>query len=118
MTRDMFTTAIAALFFTAASLLAGLARAETIPLKTKDAVEGKCHDDGDVWFAPSNRNDPKMTYACLKKDGSGIVCGGYTEAYQKSCDTWPADTTPSTRAPDKLHEAAKKKAADKAAKKK
>ena len=116
MTRNIFTTATAALFFTAASLLAGSARAETIPLKTKDAVQGKCSDDGDVFFPPSN--DPKTTYACLKKDGSGIVCGGYTEAYQKSCDTWPADSKPSTRAPDKLHEAAKKKAADKAAKKK
>jgi len=59
-----------------------------------------------------------MVYACLKKDGSGIVCGGATAEFQKSCDTWPADKTPSPRAPDKLHEAAKKKAADKAAKKK
>ena len=114
MTRNIFTTATAALFFTAASLLAGLARAETIPLKTKDAVQGKCSDDGDVFFPPGAYG----AYACLKKDGSGIVCGGYTEAYKKSCDTWPADSTPSTRAPDKLHEAAKKKAADKAAKKK
>jgi hypothetical protein len=116
MTRTIFTTATTALFFTTASLFAGLTHAG--PLQKPDAVQGHCGDDGDVFFAPSNKNDKAMVYACLKKDGSGIVCGGATAEFQKSCDTWPADKTPSPRAPDKLHEAAKKKAADKAAKKK
>jgi hypothetical protein len=114
MTRDIFTTTTAALFFTAASLLADLARADTVPIRTRDAVEGKCSSDGDVFFPPSAAG----VYACLKKDGSGVVCGGTTDDFKKTCDTWPADSKPSPRAPDKLHEAAKKKAADKAAKKK
>ena len=99
------------------SLLTDLANAERVALRTRDAVEGKCSDDGDVFFAPDNRNKDS-TYACLKKNGSGIVCGGYTDEYKKSCDTWPADSTPSPRSPDKLRDAAKKKAAEKAAKKK
>jgi hypothetical protein len=115
-TRIIFTTTIAALFFITASWFAGLAHAA--PLQKPDAVQGHCSDDGDVFFAPSNKNDKAMVYACLKKDGSGIVCGGATVEFQKSCDTWEADKTPSPRAPDKLHEAAKKKAADKATKKK
>jgi hypothetical protein len=114
MTQNSFTTATAVLFLTAASLLAGLARADTVPIRTRDAVEGKCSGDGDVFFPPSAAG----VYACLKKDGSGVVCGGVTDDFKKTCDTWPADSKPSSRAPDKVHEAAKKKAADKAAKKK
>ena len=111
MTRDPFTTATAALFFTTASLFADLAHAD--PLQKPDAVQGHCSDDGDVFFAPGAFG----AYACLKKDGSGVVCGGAGE-YQKTCDKWGPDKAPPSRAPVKLHEAAKKKAADKAANKK
>jgi hypothetical protein len=67
-----------------------------------------------VYFPPNDNG----VYACLKKDGSGIVCGGVTDEYKKTCDTWTADAKVSPRAPDKVRDAAKKKAVDKAAKKK
>ena len=112
----MLLMAAAAAVFVVASLLADLAHADRVALRTRDAVEGKCSDDGDVFFKGNGNKDD--TYACLKKNGSGVVCGGYTDEYKKSCDTWPADSTPSSRAPNKLHEAAKNKAAEKAANKK
>ena len=115
MRRTVLMATTLASVFVVISLQADLANAERIGLKTRDAVEGKCSDTGDVFFAPSK---PYFTYACLKKDGSGIVCGGYNDEYKKSCDTWPADSTPPARSPDNLRDAAKKKAAEKAAKKK
>lgn len=115
MRQTILLASAAASIFVVTSLLADFAHAERVALRTPDAVEGKCSDDGDVFFKRGNKDD---TYACLKKNGSGIVCGGYTDEYKKSCDTWPADSAPSPRAPSKLHDAAKKKAADKAANKK
>jgi hypothetical protein len=109
MSRTIFPTATAALFFATASLLAGVAHAD--PLQKPDAVQGHCNDDGDTYFPPST----KGVYACLKKDGSGIVCGGYTEEYKKSCDAWRADGTPASRSPSAVVDAAKKKKAEKAA---
>jgi hypothetical protein len=94
--RVIRTIAIAGLVFVNASLLAGLARAA--PLQTTEDVKGHCSAAGDVYFPPGTNG----TYACLKKDGSGVVCGGYNEKYKNSCDTWPADSTPSSRAPDDL----------------
>jgi hypothetical protein len=41
-----------------------------------------------------------------------------TDEYKKTCGTWTADAKVSPRAPDKVRDAAKKKAVDKAAKKK
>jgi hypothetical protein len=113
MIRTFFATATAALIFATAALLPDVAHAA--PLQKPDAVQGHCSDDGDVYSAPSNRNDKTMVYACIKKDGSGIVCGGVTEEFQKSCDTWTADGKLPPRVPDKIRDAAKKKAADKAA---
>ena len=113
MRKAIFVTAMTILIGGIAFFIASPAEAEHTALKTKDQVQGKCSDDGDVFFPPSE----KGVYACLKKDGSGVVCGGYTEEYKKSCDTWPADSTPPSRSPDKVRDAAKKKAAEKTKKK-
>jgi hypothetical protein len=101
--------AIASLIFATACLLAGLAHAA--PLQKPDQVQGRCSGDGDVFFPANDKGE----YACLKKDGSGIVCGGVTDELKKTCDTWSANGTLPARAPDKIREAAKKKAADKVA---
>lgn len=50
--------------------------------QSKDAVQGKCNEKGGVYFPPGKAG----AYACLYKDGSGIVCGGAKEG----CDKWPA----------------------------
>ena len=105
----MRTIAIASLIFATNSSLAGLVHAAS-PQKP-DQVQGRCSGDGDVFFPPNDKGE----YACLKKDGSGIVCGGVTDELKKTCDTWSANGTLPARAPDKIRGAAKKKAADKAA---
>jgi type IV secretory pathway VirB10-like protein len=101
------TIAIAALIFATASAFAGSAHAA--PLQKPNEVQGHCSGD-DMYFAPND----KGAYACLKKDGSGIVCGGATDELKKTCETWSANGALPARAPDKLREAVKKKA-DKAA---
>lgn len=62
-------TAMAISICVTALLIARPADAEHTALKTKDQVQGKCFDDGDVFFPPSE----KGVYACLKKDESGMV---------------------------------------------
>lgn len=69
------------------STLAGLVLAEKVSIKgnSKTQVEGRCGESGGVFFPSSHTNS---TYGCLNKDGSGIVCGGYTKAFKKTCDTF------------------------------
>ena len=88
--------------------------ASAAPLQKPDQIRGNCGSD-DTYFPP----DSNGAYACLKKDGGGITCGGASEEYKKTCETWSASGTPPSRAPGAVHSAAQKKAekaaADKAA---
>jgi hypothetical protein len=54
-----------------------------------DAVEGKCNENGGVYWPPKNGH----SYGCLNPDGSGIVCGGS----KKGCDSWPANRSLGSR---------------------
>ena len=88
--------------------------ASAAPLQKPDQIRGNCGSD-DTYFPP----DSNGAYACLKKDGGEITCGGASEEYKKTCETWSASGTPPSRAPGAVRSAAQKKAekaaADKAA---
>ena len=88
--------------------------ASAAPLQKPDQIRGNCGSD-DTYFPP----DSNGAYACLKKDGGGITCGGASEEYKKTCEIWSASGTPPSRAPGAVRSAAQKKAekaaADKAA---
>jgi hypothetical protein len=86
------------------------APAPAAPLQKPDQIRGSCSGD-DGYFPP----DSSGAYGCLKKDGSGIVCGGSSDENKKTCETWSASGGPPGRAPGALRGAAQKKAADKAA---
>jgi hypothetical protein len=82
-----------------ASLVVDPAMAKTISIKghKPDQVQGKCSGDGDVYF--SKDNNPNGTYGCLHADGSGIVCGGYSDKYKKTCDTFRTASFPVPKVP-------------------
>lgn len=88
--------------------------ASAAPLQKPDQIRGNCGSD-DTYFPP----DSNGAYACLKKDGGEITCGGASEEYKKTCEIWSASGTPPSRAPGAVRGAAQKKAekaaADKAA---
>ena len=88
--------------------------ASAAPLQKPDQIRGNCGSD-DTYFPP----DSNGAYACLKKDGGGITCGGASEEYKKTCEIWSASGTPPSWAPGAVRGAAQKKAekaaADKAA---
>lgn len=71
------------------------AQAKTISIKghSPGSVKNSCGAGG-AYFAPSENG----VYGCLRKDGSGIVCGGTGDNYSKTCDTWGA--TPSLAKPN------------------
>jgi hypothetical protein len=83
--------------------------AAAAPLQKPDQIRGSCSGD-DAYFPP----DSSGAYGCLKKDGSGIVCGGWSDENKKTCETWSASGSPPSRAPGALRGATQKKAADKA----
>ena len=74
------------LSFAAIGLLADSAIAEEVSIKghSKTKVEGKCNEDGGVYWPTSAGG----TYGCMNPDGSGIVCGGYTKEQKKTCSTF------------------------------
>ena len=57
--------------------------AMALPLQSKDAVQGRCNENGGTWFAPSAQG----VYGCLYNDGTGIVCGG-VGSYKNTCNTF------------------------------
>ncbi len=63
------------------------ALAETVSIKehSKDKVQGKCGEEGDIYWANAGTGH---TYGCVHPDGSGIVCGGASQAQKKTCDTF------------------------------
>jgi hypothetical protein len=75
------------------------------PLQKPEEIRKNCGSD-DTYCPP----DGKGVYACLKKDGSGIVCGGASEDNKKSCDTWSASGSLPSRASDALRAAWKRQA--------
>ena len=87
--------------------------APAAPLQKPEEIRKNCGGD-DTYCPPDN----KGVYACLKKDGGGIVCGGPSEDNKKSCDTWSASGSLPSCASDALRAAwkrqAEKLAADKA----
>lgn len=64
---------------------ADLAMANQIPLKSPEEIENSCKDSSGVTFP---KTGPTSRYGCIKKDGSGIVCGGVTANDRKTCDTF------------------------------
>jgi len=75
------------------------------PLQKPDQIRGNCSSD-DTYFPP----DRNGAYSCVKKDGAGIVCGGASEEYKKTCETWSGTGGPPGRAPEAVRSAAQKKA--------
>jgi hypothetical protein len=71
------------------------AHAKTISIKGHgpDAVKSSCGAGG-AYFPPNDSG----VYGCLRKNGSGIVCGGTGDNYSKTCDTWGA--TPNLAKPN------------------
>ena len=49
-------------------------------------VKKSCSGAGDVYFP---KKGSKGTYGCMHADGGGIVCGGVTPKFQRTCDTPP-----------------------------
>jgi hypothetical protein len=82
------------------------------PQQKPDQIHKSCGDN-DTYYPP----DDKGAYGCLKKDGSGIACGGPSDDSRKTCESWPANSLPPRRAPEALRAAAKKKAEKAAAEK-
>ena len=68
-----------------AGLVAGPVQAEQIPAEKPDRVEGRCYESGGLYFP---KTGPNSTYGCIKKDGSGIVCGGKSAKHKRTCDTF------------------------------
>jgi hypothetical protein len=97
---------IAGSFLLIGALVAAFATSPSAaPLQKPDQIRGNCSGD-DTYFPP----DSSGAYACLKKDGGGITCGGASEEYKKTCETWSASGGPPGRAPGAVRSAAQKKA--------
>ncbi len=74
-------TLTAILTLAAVGFTADSAMAERVKLQTQKQVKAGC---GGVYFPPSGAG----VYGCMNNDGSGIVCGGVTQAQKNSCDTF------------------------------
>ncbi|MGA9032189.1 MAG: hypothetical protein WB402_06720 [Sulfuricaulis sp.] len=63
------------------------AMAKTIKVNSKDAKDAlsSCKANGGVSFPKTGANS---TFGCMNSDGSGIVCGGYSDKFKKTCDTF------------------------------
>jgi hypothetical protein len=87
--------------------------APAAPLQKPEEIRRSCGSD-DTYCPP----DDKGVYACLRKDSSGIVCGGQSEDNRKTCETWSANGSLPSRASDALRAVwrrqTEKAAADKA----
>ncbi len=68
-----------------AAFAAESAMAETVPLQSRDKVQGKCGTSGGTYWTEGKTG---KTYGCMNPDGSGIVCGGVTKDQKNSCDTF------------------------------
>jgi hypothetical protein len=84
MVRISYVLAVASL---AVIMLGQSARAEEVSIKgnSHTRVQGKCSDDGDVYWTEGKTGS---TYGCLHADGSGIVCGGVTAQQKQTCSTF------------------------------
>jgi hypothetical protein len=97
---------IAGSFLLIGALVAAFAASTSAaPLQKPDQIRGNCSGD-DTYFPP----DSSGAYACLKKDGGGITCGGASEEYKKTCENWSASGGAPGRAPGAVRSAAQKKA--------
>lgn len=86
------------LAFAAICLVGASAVAKEVSIKghSRSDVKSGCSGDGDVgWYSGTKYG----TYGCVKADGSGIVCGGYTPHYKKTCSTFREASFPPPKLP-------------------